>query len=260
MTNANTASGAAPPDPQEPAAQTPGRRKGLRARLGHLRRAWGEARQAPVLSGLIAASVFVILILAEQLVTWVYDAYKPDVLADQAEILSAEVARTSDEIETRVTRISAMLEDMQAGGSVDQAALQAEMDRLVQGMDALKPDLARVARMGDTLARASLQAKQQELTATGLSRAADVVLGMRDGATLCPQRYTLAVEEYSGETASEPTVRLSSPTGSGDWDQTMEVGASLLIEDDLGRVTVSYMRHEVVGNDAYYSFNFNCPA
>lgn len=89
MTNANTAPGAAPPDPQEPAAQTPGRRKGLRARLGHLRRAWGEARQAPVLSGLIAASVFVILILAEQLVTWVYDAYKPDALADQAEILSA---------------------------------------------------------------------------------------------------------------------------------------------------------------------------
>jgi len=213
-----------------------------------------------VLSGLIAAAVFVILILAEQLVTWVYDAYKPDVLADQAEILSAEVARTSDEIETRVTRISTMLEDMQAGGSVDQAALQAEMDRLVQGMDALKPDLARVASMGDTLARASLRAKQQDLTATGLSRAADLVLDMRDGATLCPQRYTLAVDEFSGTTAPNPTVRLSSPTGSGDADTTMEVGASLLIEDDLGRVTVSYLRHEVVGNVAYYSFNFNCPA
>jgi len=40
----------------------------------------------------------------------------------------------------------------------------------------------------------------------------------------------------------------------------LEVGASLLIEDDLGRVTVGDMRHEVVGNDAFYSFNFNCPA
>lgn len=35
---------------------------------------------------------------------------------------------------------------------------------------------------GDTLARASLQAKQQNLTTTGLARAADVVLGMCDGA------------------------------------------------------------------------------
>jgi len=35
---------------------------------------------------------------------------------------------------------------------------------------------------GDTLARASLQARQQNLTAAGLARAADVVPGMRDGA------------------------------------------------------------------------------
>jgi len=55
-------------------------------------------------------------------------------------------------------------------------------------------------------------------------------------------------------------LRKAASIGSGDWDQTLEVGASLLIEDDLGRVTVGDMRHEVVGNDAFYSFNFNCPA
>ena len=250
---------------ETPAIEKNAGRKGgfyalVNERLNHIRNAYDDLKKAPVLSLLIGSVAFVAIFLADQIVSLVYDAYKPDMLKSETEILSDNLLAKSAGIEARVNEITDLIQSIQAGDMKDAGVLQAKMNELLEGINGIRPDLSDVASLRRDLFLVAARQKAHDIDVSGMSPNSDVTLKMNDGATICKQRYTLAIGHSGDPRTRNPRVGLTSPTGENVIKSGMGTGQSLMIEDDLGRVSVSFMRHEERGGEALYGFNFTCPS
>ena len=231
----------------------------LTTRFTHVGNAINELKKAPFLSAILTTIVFIFGFLAQQIASYFYDAYKPDVLKSEAEHLSETLLEKSVVIETRVEEIVSLMAEIQSGSVEDPRVLQEKMNELLASINGIQPDLSEVARMRSDLFLVSSRQKSRDIEVAGMSPNTDVTLKMNDGATICRMRYSFAVSPNGSSTTIRPWVGLTSPTGESS-RSTLETGRSLTLSDDLGTVVVSYVRHEVIDGEAYYGFNFTCPS
>jgi hypothetical protein len=230
--------------------------KGLRARVGHVHRAFAEARQAPFLSGGIALLIFSSAFVLEELLALGYDAVKPDALKSEAELLGEDLRAKSERIESRMDDVLTLIGDVEGSDGERTEALRRELSALKDDIAGIAPELMQAVVLTDRTVRASREAKARDLAASGFSLEVDATLGANDGMTVCSEAFNLGVARSIN--LDRPNVRLTSASGEIRMERTMTPGQQLRISDEHGVVAVTYARFEEVGGEGFYGFNFAC--
>lgn len=182
-------------------------------------------------------------------------------IEDRAEILTETLVQKSEDIEGKVVEISALLERMQSGEVQNPDELQGKITELLDRIEGIRSELTNVVGLRNDMNLAAARQKEYDIEAMNVFPIPDVITKMNDGATLCKERYSLEVADNSaGIQSARPLITLTSPSGKDDWATFANVGQSFVIDDEYGRVVVTYRAHQIIADEAYYSFDFRCPA
>ncbi|WP_376872348.1 hypothetical protein [Albirhodobacter sp. R86504] len=232
----------------------------VKERIQHIKDAANSLKKAPILSLLIAGVMSAVVFLIEQVGSSFYDAYKPDILRSEAEALNDSLLAKSESIDKSVKEITDLIKAIDSGDTMDTALLKGEMEKLLEGINGIKPDLSEVVSMRRDLFLVAARQKTHDISVAGMSPNADAVIRMNDGVTICDERYTVAISNSGNPDTTNPYVGLTSPSGEFSRDVNMRIGDSIQIDDDFGRVTVAYMRSEELSGERLYGFNYTCPS
>lgn len=235
-------------------------RKSLNERLAHIGNAFREFKQAPVLAGIIGVSGIGGSLLLGEIFSDVYGLINPLRIEDQAEILTQELIKKSENIEGKVVEISDLLLQMQSGDVQDPQELQGKIKELLESINGIRPNLSEVVSLRNEMFLATARQKEYDIEMVEMSPIPDFMIKMNDGVTLCKERYTLATDHSGNPRTNSPRITLTSPTGESSFVNQAGVGDPIIIDDDLGRIVVVYQAHEVIANEAYYGFDLTCPS
>lgn len=237
-----------------------GKMKFLNRRLKHIENAYLELKKEPVLALLIFVIGFSCSLVIGELFSDAYGQLNPLGIEDRAEILTETLVQKSEDIEGKVVEISALLERIQAGEMQSPDELQGKISALLDSIEGIRPELINVVGLRNDMNLAVARQKDNDIEAVNMSPIPDVVTKMNDGATLCKERYTLAVSDNRYVNVSaRPRISLTSPSGQYSIDEDAHIGNIFVIDDEFGRVVVTYRAYEIIADEAYYSFDFRCP-
>ncbi|MEP5757920.1 MAG: hypothetical protein ABJ327_01165 [Litoreibacter sp.] len=233
--------------------------KTLSERLTHIRNAFKEAKQAPLLSTALLVLAFVATLVLEEVWSWGVDRWKPEYLRSESEIAAADLTVRTETIASSVDQIEAILRAMQQGEDIDGDVLERKMTELLDGIDDLTPQLALVSALRTDLLQANIRQKSDDVSSLGYSTASDINLFLNLGVTICPERYTIAVTTPTDDQRIRATFRLSAPDGSTQTSFNTKVGENITLPTDGEVMSVTYSSHNIVNGRAVYGVNFSCP-
>ena len=207
----------------------------------------------PILSVLSVVVLFLVGWFAETTLDRVWSKWFPDAEQVRAQALRERIDEKTDAITRKLAAMETTLAEAGDDG-VRSEAFMAAARSVMEELEKLRPEITEVADNADRFAQRLSDAKARALAATGQSALADFVLPLSGGMTLCPSRFTFAVNRSSspGHVYMILSHRGENKGGS------FRPGESTRIEGADGAVSVGYLGPAPDGEG--HRFNFSCDA
>jgi len=208
-------------------------------------------KRNPILSVLSVLVLFLVGWFAETTLDRAWSRWFPDAEQVRAQALRERIDDKTGKIAASIEQMEASLAKADDDGGRSEAFMSAARS-VMEELERLRPEISALADKADRFTRRLADANASELKATGQSPLADFVLPLSGGMTLCPSRFTFAVNR-------SPTPRhvnmVLSHAGAMERASVIP-GESTRLDGPDGAVSVSYLGP--VDDAGMHRFNFSC--